>query len=295
MNFATRPRTCQCWGVLTSGIELEDDLGDILEKALRRAGWNEEQLAQAARVPVGKISDAVAYRSELTVPELQRLAAALDLNEVGLSAVACGRYPLPEISPLAFQVWPLRMRHGIGVANAYVVAEPGADHGLLFDSGAGLDVLEQAWPPAVRRVDAIFLTHVESEHAGGLCAVIHRFGIASAFIPRGAVAPCGSPLGEGDRRVVGNLQVTAFTTPGHAAAHNCYVVQQVQARPQPGLLISGDLVFAGSVGGGYFCPTQVQNHVRRILEGLPGATVIAPGHGPMTTVGHELRFNPFVP
>jgi len=51
---------------------------------------------------------------------------------------------------------------------------------------------------------------------------------------------------------------------------------------------------AGSAGGGYFCHRQMQTHLRRVLDGLPTATIIAPGHGPMTTVENELRYNPFL-
>jgi glyoxylase-like metal-dependent hydrolase (beta-lactamase superfamily II) len=60
------------------------------------------------------------------------------------------------------------------------------------------------------------------------------------------------------------------------------------------LLVSGDLVFAGSVGGGFFSDEQLTASVRRMLHLLPPSAVIAPGHGPMTTVENELRFNPFV-
>jgi len=35
-------------------------------------------------------------------------------------------------------------------------------------------------------------------------------------------------------------------------------------------------------------------HARRVLEVLPDRTVIAPGHGPITTAGIERKFNPFL-
>jgi glyoxylase-like metal-dependent hydrolase (beta-lactamase superfamily II) len=60
------------------------------------------------------------------------------------------------------------------------------------------------------------------------------------------------------------------------------------------LLISGDLIFAGSLGGGYFCCQRLLTHSRRMLDLLPSDTVIAPGHGPLTTVANERRFNPFL-
>jgi hydroxyacylglutathione hydrolase len=274
-------------------LPLEDELGDVLEKALHRTRLTHEALATRAGVPLGKILDAIDYRPDLTCDELRRIAGVLALNEVGLCALGSGKYPHPEIGALPFSVWPLRMPHGIGVANAYLVAECGAARALLFDTGAGIETLEAAWPRGIRQLDAVFLTHVEGEHAGGLCAVVARFGAPAAYIPRGATAPCGTGIGEGEKKMFGALEVTAFATPGHAAQHNCYLVRATNAGPNRTLLISGDLVFAGSVGGAYFSQEQLHSSLRRMLAAVPPTTIIAPGHGPLTTVENELRYNPF--
>jgi glyoxylase-like metal-dependent hydrolase (beta-lactamase superfamily II) len=61
-----------------------------------------------------------------------------------------------------------------------------------------------------------------------------------------------------------------------------------------GVLVAGDLIFAGSLGGGYFCCQRQLTHARRVLEAVPAETLIAPGHGPLTTVANERRFNPFL-
>ena len=273
---------------------LEDELGDVIEKAMRRAGLTEEVLAQRTNVPLGKILDAIDYRSDLSCDELRRIAGTLGLNEVGLCALGTGKYPQPEILALPFCIWPLRMPHGIGVANAYLVGECGSSRAVLFDTGAGIDALQRVWPASVRQLDAVFLTHVEAEHAGGLCEVVARFGVESAFIPRGAKAPCGHPIDEGENRTFGALEITAYATPGHAAAHNCYIVRAPNARTGGSLLVSGDLLFAGSVGGAFFSDDELQKSVKRMLTLAPAKTVIAPGHGPLTTVDNELRYNPFV-
>lgn len=260
---------------------------------MRRARFTAERLAACSGVPLVKIRDAIDYRSDLSCEELRRLAAALGLNEVGLCALGSGRYPHPEIGALPFCVWPLRMAHGIGVANAYVVAECGAARGLLFDTGAGIEALSAVWPASIRQVDAVFLTHVEPEHAGGLCDVVARFAAAAAFVPVGAEAPCGRPVGDGETFEFGGLEVRAFATPGHARAHNCYFVRARGARQGDAVLVAGDLVFAGSVGGAYFSAEQLQQSLQRVLGAVPPSTVIAPGHGPLTTVENELRYNPF--
>lgn len=274
-------------------LPLEDELGDVLEKAIRRSRLTEEAVAERAGVPLVKIRDAIDYRSDLTCDEVRRVAVVLGLNEVGLCALGTGRYPQPEIGALPFCVWPLRMPHGIGVANAYLVGECGSSRAVLFDTGAGIEALEAVWPKEVRQLDAVFLTHVEAEHAGGLCAVVIRFAVDAAFIPVGAKAPCGQPIADGEQRAFGAVEVTAFTTPGHAAAHSCYLVRSRAAEKGKALLISGDLLFAGSVGGAYFSDEQLQSSLRRILGTVPPTTVIAPGHGPLTTVENELRYNPF--
>jgi len=273
---------------------MEDELGDVLEKAMRRAGLNEEALARRADVAPGRIRDAINYRPELSGEELCRLAAALDLNEIGLCALGCGHYPLPNPPALPFCVHPLRMSYGIGVANAYIVAECGSARGVLFDTGPGIAALEAVWPRAIRSIDAVFLTHIEGEHAGGLCAVVERFGVAAAYGPAGANAPCSEVIGEGIRKTFASFNVTAFSTPGHTSAHNCYLVESPAARTGTALLVSGDLFFAGSVGCAHYSQRQLAANLRRMLRAVPPQTVIAPGHGPMTTAENELRYNPFV-
>jgi glyoxylase-like metal-dependent hydrolase (beta-lactamase superfamily II) len=273
---------------------LEDELGDVIEKAMRRAALNEDALGERARVSPSRIRDAINYRSELGGDELCRLAAALNLNEIGLCALGCGRYPLPELAALPFAVYPLRMRHGIGVVNAYLVAAGDSSQGVLFDTGPGLEALEAAWPSTIRQVKAVFVTHIEGEHVGGLCGIVERFGVSAAFGPTGGKAPCSEPIGEGEVKVFDRFTVTAYSTPGHASAHNCYLVRSLDEPRGTPLLISGDLFFAGSVGGAQFCHRQLAANLRRMLQGVPGNTVIAPGHGPMTTAENELRFNPFV-
>ena len=278
----------------TLQVPLEDELGDILEKAMTCAGLNPETLARKARVPVASIQDAIDYRPELTPAECRRLAGALGLNEVGLCALASNKYPLPGSDDLPFRLWPLRMPHGIGVVNAYVVAVQNEERGLLFDAGPGPGAPVSGWPAEVRGIDALFVTHIEAEHAGGLRGAVERFGLRGAYIPAGVRTPLGIPLGEGETIRAGGLEVTAFRTPGHCALHNCYHVRLGGPSSARSLLISGDLVFAGSAGGPYHCQRQLREHLRRVLATVPGDTVVAPGHGPMTTAANELRYNPFI-
>ncbi|MDB6114920.1 MAG: gloB 2 [Lacunisphaera sp.] len=272
---------------------LEDELGDVLEKAARHAALTVEALARASQVDRTRIQDALDYRSELDQAELGRLARALNLNEVGLNALAQGLYPEAELSALPFVVNPLRMPHGVGVANAYVVST-GGNTAILFDTGASHAELHRAWPARIQEIESVYVTHYEAEHIGGLEVVLQETGLDHFHgPPSGRWINCRG-LGEGATVRYEQISVTAFQTPGHAAEHNCYLVRHLTAPQAPALLISGDLIFAGSLGGGYFCCQRQLTHSRRILDLLPDDTIIAPGHGPLTTAAHERRFNPFL-
>lgn len=277
--------------------ELEDELGDVLEKAARHHALTYEAVAAAAKVELNRIKDALDYRSELTPAELGRLARALDLNEVGLTALALGKYPLPGPARLPFRFYPLRMPFGIGVANAYLVSA-GGNRAVLFDTGASHAELHRAWPAEIEELDGVFVTHYEAEHVGGLERVLEETGLPHFHGPATRRFARCRALGEGESVECGGFKITAHSTPGHAAEHNCYRVRLAGSSGSkhsgPELLISGDLVFAGSLGGGYFCCQRQLKHSRRILDLVPPDTWLAPGHGPLTTAANEKRFNPFL-
>jgi len=273
---------------------LEDELGDVLEKAMRHASLTDHALAERSSVTVEKIRDAIDYRYDLTPDEIRRLAKALELNETGLSAIAQNRYPLPEIAGLAFCLYPLRFPHGIGVANAYIVADCCLSTGVLFDTGTDYFHLRRVWPKNIKKPEAIFITHGETEHLGGLRDLLTNEGNIPVFCPEGKCVPGAVALGEGARLSFGRLEIQALKTPGHAESHNCYVVTVPSAPAAAPLLISGDTLFAGSTGTAFFCRQKLAVNLHRMLDLLPENTVVAPGHGPLTTIKNERRFNPFV-
>lgn len=278
---------------MSSKPALEDELGDVLEKAARNVPLSMESLAAAARIEPGRLKDALDYRPDLTDAELARLASVLNLNEVGLAALARGSYPLPEPVGLPFHLHPLRMPFGVGVANAYLLSM-GGNSAVLFDAGASHAELHRAWPAQINRLDAVFVTHYEAEHIGGLEVVLRETELGFFHGPANGRWPECRSLGDGQTVEYAGLAVTAFSTPGHADAHNCYLVKSVRQPQAPAVLISGDLIFAGSLGGGYFCCQRQLQHSRRIMDLLPDDTIIAPGHGPLTSAANERRFNPFL-
>ena len=78
--------------------------------------------------------------------------------------------------------------------------------------------------------------------------------------------------------------------PGHSPGHVCFVGD--------GLVLGGDVLFAGSIGrsdlpGGDY--DTLLESIRRELLSLPDATIVYPGHGEATTIGRERTSNPFLP
>jgi hydroxyacylglutathione hydrolase len=77
--------------------------------------------------------------------------------------------------------------------------------------------------------------------------------------------------------------------PGHTEAHLAFAAD--------GSLFAGDVLFAGGVGR-----TDRPNgdwktllaSIRELADRFPPDTVVYPGHGAPTTLGHELQSNPFL-
>jgi glyoxylase-like metal-dependent hydrolase (beta-lactamase superfamily II) len=91
---------------------------------------------------------------------------------------------------------------------------------------------------------------------------------------------------EGWRTPIGEIEVGSLSLPGHTPGGIGYTA--------PGVVFSGDALFAGSLGGaqGAAYGGQIEAVGRKVLS-LPGDTRIFPGHGPMTTVAEERAHNPF--
>jgi hydroxyacylglutathione hydrolase len=90
---------------------------------------------------------------------------------------------------------------------------------------------------------------------------------------------------------VGGLELKALYTPGHAPGHLAFYLES------EGLVLSGDALFAGSVGRTDLFGGDMELLLRSIderLMTLPDGTRVLPGHGPETTIGEEQAHNPFL-
>lgn len=98
-------------------------------------------------------------------------------------------------------------------------------------------------------------------------------------------------LAETETIPLGNNTLYILQTPGHSPGHVAIHV------PEAELLLTGDLLFKESIGrtdlpGGSY-PTLMNSIVEKVIP-LGGNTKIFPGHGPHSTIAHEVMFNPFI-
>jgi hydroxyacylglutathione hydrolase len=95
----------------------------------------------------------------------------------------------------------------------------------------------------------------------------------------------------GERYALGSLMFSIRHCPGHTAGH------VVLAEEAEKVVFVGDCLFLGSIGrtdlpGGNY--DQLIGSINEQILSLPDETVVYPGHGAETTVGHERDTNPFL-
>jgi glyoxylase-like metal-dependent hydrolase (beta-lactamase superfamily II) len=268
-------------------IPLEDNFGDVIGKAQRGLKLGDEVLAQKAgistedlaRAKEGKFDEAVA----------KKLAGPLGLKSDAL--VTLGRqswYPADsgEVEGLACFNTP----YGDITVNSYLVWDPKSNSGVCFDTGAESAGMLQYAADRKLRIQLILLTHTHGDHIADLQR-LKKATEAAAFVSKNEPTPGAETFDAGHKFVVGTLQIETRQTSGHSRGGITYVVNGLPRR----IAVVGDSMFAGSMGGGMVSYQDAVENNRRHILSLPDDTILCPGHGPLTTVGEEKKYNPFFP
>jgi hydroxyacylglutathione hydrolase len=161
---------------------------------------------------------------------------------------------------------------------------------------------------------ATFETHVQADHVSGLPALVERTG-ATAYLPAGAGVEFEHvELGDGEVVKLGNTELKAIATPGHAGAHHAYLVTDHVRGEEPWLVLTGDALLVGDAGRPDLhahreqtveaMAGQLYRSLTEKLLTLPDHVLLYPAHysgsvcgrglsaNPASTIGFERRHNP---
>ncbi|UTI64351.1 MBL fold metallo-hydrolase [Paraconexibacter antarcticus] len=193
---------------------------------------------------------------------------------------------------------------GCKTSGEFAVVEPHVD---LVDRYVELAAAQGA------EVVAVFDTHVQADHVSGMGDLVARAG-ATAYLPEGAgVAFEHHALSDGEKVTLGNVDIAAVATPGHALAHHAYLVTDRTRGDEPWFVLTGDALLVGDAGrpdlhaGGEHTVEQMARMLYRSLTerllALPDDLVLYPSHysgsvcgrglsaNPISTIGFERRHN----
>src|SRR6185295_4658763 len=177
----------------------------------------------------------------------------------------------------------MQLEIGPFAENCYVVRPEGGDEAVVVDPG---------WPGVLSAAEVARATgapvHVSADESDRLERI-------TEFVPTGFEGLPFEPY-EPDVRLRGDeeldlagIRFQTLIVPGHSAAHLAYAAE--------GSVFSGDVLFAGGVGRTDRADGDWETllaSIHTLADRLPPETVVYPGHGQPTTIGHELETNPFL-
>ena len=195
---------------------------------------------------------------------------------------------------------------GMFGSNCYIIGENG--EGIIIDAGADAGEIMNAVGEAGLTIKYVILTHGHVDHIRsadklrertGAPVLVHEADGSYLTDPELNVSDlCGMALvlkkadrllKDGDTVKAGGLDFEVIHTPGHTPGGVCIKVNN--------LLFTGDTLFRASIGrsdlpGG--SGNQLVASINDRLMVLEESTVVYPGHGPTTTIGHEKKNNPYL-
>lgn len=191
--------------------------------------------------------------------------------------------------------------------NSYLVIDEATGKSVLVDPGDEGERIVRMVKRAGVELQAVWLSHAHLDHIGAVNAVRREWQVPVLLHPadlviyrRGAQAaaayglPFEQPADPDDILThdqileLGHSRFQVHHTPGHAPGHVVFL--------SDGVLLGGDLLFAGSIGR-VDLPLSNASAMEGSLAHVAAfdpETVVYPGHGPATTIGAELATNPFL-
>ncbi len=270
----------------TPSPPFEDGLQDVIGKALRGLKISPEGLARMAGLSVPAIEE-ILSGVRPALPVVRSLAGVLDLHPEALCALASGTPGAPE-PPMPVDLFRAVTPYGPMMVNAYVAWDASTREAVVFDSGADAAPLLEFLASHSLNVRAILLTHTHVDHVTDIPRIVAVTG-ADVWVSEKEPFANARPFKEGKIFTCGKLGIETRLTTGHSTGGTSYILRGGSAT----VAVVGDALFARSMGGAKVSYEDALRTNRQKLFSLPGHTIIAPGHGPLSTIADELVWNPF--
>ena len=268
-------------------IPLEDNFNDVINKAQRGLKITDEDLATRSDI---SLEDLAAIKGGQPIDiAIRRVARHLRLNPDALEALAHKRW-YPEFRPFPRGFAAFNTTFEDMTVNSYLIWYARDRLAAAFDTGASCEAMLDLIRAEGLRLMGVFLTHTHDDHIADLTRLAGETGAAVWASEREPSTHTGAKtFKENAHFHLGELSIKTLSTWGHSPGQTTYFVKGLSWP----LAVVGDSLFASSMGGS---PTdftmQYRNNIDKIFT-LPRDTVIAPGHGPMTTLAQEKKHNPF--
>jgi glyoxylase-like metal-dependent hydrolase (beta-lactamase superfamily II) len=254
-------------------MPLEDDVCDVIGKAMHGLGLSLAQLAKITNLPEGDINTALTGQYDDRI--LKQMAATLELSPSALIGLPSYQPDASAPDGLVRIVSPF----GHAGVNAYLIIM--GQHALAFDTGTDADLLIEYLEQHQLVLDALYITHRHHDHIAGIQRVEHTR----------IIYPEDTQHGQTENSHSGN-KLTAIDVSGHMNPAKAYYYDGLSVP----VCIIGDSVFAGSMGKSPDSESYklALKTAKENLMTLSSNTVLCPGHGPLTTVGLEKVHNAFL-
>jgi hydroxyacylglutathione hydrolase len=268
-------------------VDLEDNHEDILGKAMRGLGIGKTEVSERIQVEKPRIESVLSGGTDEAA--VSGMAEILNLDAEKLLVTSN-----KEWSPAPVEMNCLKqfnLPFGSMRVNAYLLWCEETAKAWVFDTGPEAAPILEFLEKENLSVDAIFLTHTHSDHIACLEKLKQKTHNPPVFVHKLEAIGGANLIEEGFACEIGSLSLRSLHTHGHSVGGMTYLIDGLD-KP---IAIAGDALFAGSMGGGMVSYQDALQNNREKIMTLPEETIVCPGHGPMTTIAEERRYNPFFP
>ena len=265
-------------------IPLEDFFNDIVAKAMRGLKLSDSEVAARAGLTAAEVQSL--REGAWNADTARKVAPALGLGADALVGLGEKTY-LP--APVALDGFAqFNTPYEDMTVNSYLAWNPASGIAVAFDTGADCTALLDLLAEKKLKLAAILLTHTHGDHILELDRLAEKTG-APAFVGDREPIDGAESFPAGRKFSFGGLDIETRLTWGHSQGGITFIVRGL-AQP---VAVVGDAIFAGSMGGGGVSYDDALRTNREEIMTLSNDTIVAPGHGPLTTIGEQRTHNPF--